>query len=220
MSQPGLSSADLYAAIIATKNKQGIHYKDAWLMEPHSDGASAIKFYNSASTGTTSDTTAFFTGFTSWGIQDNTDWTANTYKTIYSHTGRGLVYCMIACTAGGAETTTFEITLDGVLQTITITNAASARAFLSAAGHSTSGGEFTSANVAWQGNAETLDAATLTTFFNNTSVIPPPKYYANLGVGALRYDISCLIRMKHSTSITNSTATAFSGVLVRKGIAS
>lgn len=201
--------------------KGGVHYRDAWLMEPHSDGATVINFYNVGDALNTSATTAFFTGFASFGVQDNTNWTANTYKTIFSHTGQGIVYAMIACTAGGAETTTFEITIDGVLKTITITNANAARAYLTAAGHTnTSGTEFTTATVAAKSNGEALDAATGTTFFNNSTVIPSLKYCANLGIPALRYDVSCLIRMKHSAIVNNTTAEAFSGVLVRKGIAS
>ncbi len=199
----------------------GVHFQDAWLMEPHTTVDSQLSYYNSTNL-RTSDTTVFWTGITSFGIQDNTNWTSNTFKTIYSHTGQGIVYGMIACSAGGAETTTFEVTVDGVLKTITVTNANTERASLQLA-TGTTGAEFTTASI-WlePGNSTTaqLDSSTLSTFQTIQNIIAPHKWYGMAGVPALRYNISCLIRMKHSATITNATATAFSGVLVRKGIAS
>lgn len=200
-------------------NYPGIHFKDPWLLEPNTVVTSTLKFFNTAGTATVANTTAFFTGFAQFGIQDNTDWTSNTYKTIYSHTGAGVIYGMVACAAGGAETTTFEITIDGVLSTITVTNANTERAVLSAGGLGLNAGtEFTTATL-WETANGALDSGTLSTFQTSQDCIPSLKWYANAGVGGLRYNISALVRMKHSASITNSTATAYSGVLVRKGIA-
>ncbi len=224
MSQPPSVFNEAYTAILASKPRQvgaGMHFKDPWLMQPVNNRADTIKLYNSAGTLVTLQTTAGFTGIAQYGIQDQTDWTAGTYKTVYSHTGKGLVFGMIACEAGGAETSTFEITIDGLpLQEITITNANNYRAVLLAGGYGNTGGtEFTTATD-WQKPIGSLDSATLTTWSPAATVvvIPTVMWYGNLGVPALRYDVSCLIRMKHSTSITNSTATAYSGVLVRKGI--
>jgi hypothetical protein len=196
----------------------GPHHKDPWLMEPRTVASASLKSYNSASTLTTGDTTAFFTGLTSYGIQDNTDWTSDTYKTLYSHTGRGLIFGIVACTAGGAETTTFEITIDGKLHTVTVTNANGERAALLAGGAGFNGGtEFTTATI-WQQQGTALDAG-LTTQQTGNAVILPVKWLVNAGVPALRYDSSCLIRAKHSASISNSVATSYSAVIARKGIA-
>ncbi len=202
-------------------SKGGVHFKDAWLMEPHTNLATNLKMYDGSSL-RIANTTAFFTGFAHFGIQDNTDWSANTFKTIYSHTGTGIVYGMTACTAGGAETTTFEITIDGVLKTLTVTNAIGERASLLIGGVAETGSDEFTAAPAYQLTLSALDSSTLTTFADggNVQIMMPLRWMGMVGLPALRYDISCLIRMKHSVSITNSTATSFSGVLVRKGIAS
>lgn len=188
-------------------------------MVPHTVESSTLNIYNAANAKVALDTTAGFTGIAQFGIQENTDWVANTYKTIYSHTGCGLILALIGPTAGGAETTTFEITIDGVLSTITITNANGERAVLAAQSMGISGGtEFTSINI-WQENQTGMDA-TRTTLQTNANVILSARTAGILGSPLLRYDYSCLVRMKHSTSITNSIATAYSGVVVRKGITS
>lgn len=202
----------------------GLHFKDPWIMTPHTVVSGNLNLYttsgviNNCTTGS-----AFIYGFQATGIYDSTNWTSATYKTIYSHTGSGLVYAMLACTAGGAETTTFEITIDGVLKTITVTNASTERALLVAGDlPNSSATDFTTSSAYAFPNGS-IDAGTLTTFQDGSLgsfYINPARWYGLAGVPALRYDLSCLIRMKHSASITNSGATAFSGVLVRKGIAS
>ncbi len=203
-----------------TSNYPGIHHKDPWVLQPVTVVSASLMLYNSAGTQVAANTTSFFTGFAQTGIQDNTDWTLNTYKTIYSHTGSGLIYAMVACTAGGAETTTFEITIDGVKKEITVTNANTERALLVASGFADSSGpiDFTTANQEGK-PLVSLDSSTLTTFQTGSLNIIPQRMAHILGAPAMRYDISCLVRMKHSASIVNATATSFSGVLVRKGIA-
>ncbi len=198
----------------------GPHFQKPSLLSANTIATSLINNY-AASAGVTSasTTTQFFTNLAAYGVQDQTNWTAATYKTIYSHTGSGLIYGMIACTAGGAETTTFEITIDGILSTITVTNANLERAVLIASGAG-NGTDFTTASIWPTTNDAGLDAGTLTTFqSSNTWVWPSMRWFGLMGVSLLQYNISCLIRMKHSASITNSTATAYSGVMVRKGIA-
>lgn len=181
--------------------------------------ASSISVQNAAGTPSTLATTAGFTGFAQFGLQDNTDWVSNTYKTIYSHTGGGVIYALVGPTAGGAETTTFEITTDGVLRTITITNANNERAMLLAGDVSDSSTDFTSINNA-DAPVGALDSATLTTFQTGAGTVTPIRAFFYRAIPALQYDTSCLIRMKHSASITNSVATSYSAVVVRKRIAS
>lgn len=196
----------------------GSNFKDIWLMTPITAAAANLALVDVGGTTRALNLTTAFTGFAKVGIQDNTDWTANTYKTIFSHTGCGLIYGLIGPTAGGAETQIFEVTVDGVLKTITITNANGERAVLLASG-GVNTADFTTATNG-QMSLGSLDSASLTTYQDTAYGIPGPRANQMLGVPALRYDYSCLIRMKHSASITNSTATAYSAVMVRKGIAS
>lgn len=202
----------------------GIHFKDPWIMNVHTDLAANISLYDTVPNANTAATVAFFTGLSSFGVIDSTNWTANTYKTIYSHTGMGLIYMMIGPTAGGAETTTFEITIDGVLTTVTVTNANGERAMLEAAGIS-GGTDLNTTNVGWAPAPGVagggLDAGLTTTQATTTAghLVHPMRWHGSLGIAALRYNISALVRMKHSAIINNSTATAYSGVMVRKGIA-
>lgn len=202
-------------------NYPGPHFKDIWLLEPHTVASSSLGIYNPSNTRVSADTTAYFTGMTSWGVQDNTDWTSNTYKSIYSHTGSGLIYAIVLCTAGGNETSTVEITIDGVFKTMTVNNASGERAAWLVGGYgSGSGVEFTTA-LAWLGSTGSnmaLDASGLSTIQTGTVTQSPLKWNGMVGLPALRYDNSCLIRAKHSASITNSTATSYSAVMVRKGI--
>lgn len=201
--------------------KTGNHFTDLWLMQPSTCLAANMAFFDSSPTSRISSIVAFFTGLASYGVIDSTNWTANTFKTIYSHTGSGLIFALVGPTAGGAETTTFEVTIDsGAAQLLTVTNANAERALLTAHGIAEGAGnaDFTTAGK-WVSPADAgLDAGTLTTLQTGVFVIPSMRFTMALGVPLLRYNTSCLIRMKHSTSITNSTATAYSGVMVRKGI--
>lgn len=209
--------SSISVATTAAAVTTGVHFTDPWLMVPRSQLATGLSFYDASGTGVAGDAVNFFTGIASYGVIDSTNWTAATYKTIYSHTGKGLVGGMIACTAGGAETTTFEITIDGTLSEITVTNAIGERAMLTCVG-TLLDGEFITTAVALKPIDTGLNAG-LTTLQTMTSRVAPMQWFDKFGIPLLRYDSSCLIRMKHSVDITNSTATAYSGVMVRKGIA-
>lgn len=220
MSQQPDVFGDAYKALIARgiKAYPGPHFQDPRLLLPMTVVSTSVQLYDSGNTVRTAATTAFFTGLASYGVQDQTDWTSNTYKTIYTHTGMGLIHGMIACTAGGAETTTFEITIDGVLREITVTNANTERALLWT-GQERETDFTTTNNEVSNVTSSGLDSGTLTTLQTGAMWIPVMRHAYNFGCPLLRYDTSCLIRMKHSASITNSTATSYSGVMVRKGIA-
>ncbi len=202
--------------------RNGPHFTDPWLAVPFSFAANSLAIVSNTgpSTVRTSDTTAFFTEAAISGLQEQTNWTANTYKTLLSvSSGKGLVSSIVGCTAGGAETTTFEITVDGVLGEYTITSASAERAVWSAA--FLGQGAFTTASA----NAANLfTAATSATTYSaaspalNCQLMSWPSI-STLGTPCLRFNNSLLIRAKHSTSITNSTATAYSAVLYRLGLA-
>ncbi len=203
---------------MSLRTNSGIHFSDPRQLVPITAPSASISMYDKNIVNNAASTTAFFnSGIASYGVIDITNWTSNTYKTIYSHTGAGLIHGMIACTAGGAETTTFEITIDGVLTEMTVTNANGDRAALWATGPSTPT-EFSSASIAFQNATDqtALDAS-LTAFASTGSVeLIPMNWAYKFGLPLLQYKISALVRMKHSASITNSTATAYSGVMVRK----
>ena len=195
----------------------GINFSDPRRMIPVTVVSNSLNFYDTSGTQQAGGSTQFFTGIAAYGVQDTTDWVANTFKTIYSHTGFGNIAAMIACTAGGAETTTFELTIDGTLSTITVTNATGERAaLLTSVG---SNADFTTAAQFDKAADSGLNAGT-TTFQTGAMFIPAFIKSMKTGIPLLEYKLSCLIRMKHSASITNSTATSYSGVIVRKGIAS
>ncbi len=224
MSQPGASIAEIQAAILTFRFPTGPHFKDLWVMNPITFPSNSVFIYNTADVAVSADTTAGFTGFAQYGLQDNTNWSANTYKTLYSHTGKGLVLAIVGPTAGGAETSTLRVTIDGgAAQPSTVTNANAERAVWMC-GNNQPTQQYTTAQAGNQYNPA-LDAATLSTFqitggAPGSITIPGWRHAAIFGMSLLRYDISCLIEMKHSASITNSVATAYSAVLVRKGITS
>lgn len=200
----------------------GNHFRSPWLLLPSSTAVGNLSISTDAPTVSVASTTAFFTEMAATrGIQDTTNWSANTYKTLLSiSSGFGLVAGVVGCTAGGAETTTFEFTIDGVISTITTTNASGERTTLLAGGPMISAA-FTTINLAPLPMATSMDAGKSQLIAANSALfIPGWPWITMAGVPCLRFNTSLLIRAKHSTSITNSTATAYSGVMYRAGIAS
>jgi hypothetical protein len=198
----------------------GVHFKEPWLFAPESIGAVNLQIADNATAVTTSATTAFFTEIALRGLQDQTNWTADTYKTILNvASGKGLVAAYVGCTAGAAETHTVRFTVDGVVTTIAIAVAASGqRAVLSKGGFSALA--FTTASRHAANAYGALDAGK-TTFGNVASVERVLMHWGMFevnGTPLLRFNQSLLIEAKHSASITNSTATAYSGVMYRLGL--
>lgn len=192
----------------------GIHFNQPSQFQPIIAPVADLNVFDNGNIIQDSSTTAFFTQMASRGLQDTTNWTANTYKTLLTVTGAGFVAGIVGPTAGGTQTTTFEITTDGILDEIAITVAASQRAVLLAKyGGST---DFTTAEIfMYAGVSAALgaDKATFTISSNPVGVIPGWRQMAI--VPQLRFTRSLLIRAKHSASITNSTATAYSAVMYR-----
>ncbi len=199
--------------------KTGVHTKNPWELMPYVCVATDLTSYDATDTSNTSATTAFFTEMARRGLQNQTDWSANTYKTLLSvSSGNGFVAAVIGCTAGGTETTTFEFTVDGVLSTVSVGPLASGSrgAILAHAGIIT---DFTTANKWYQGAQEALNGD-VATFGAITSTSSMAHWREMVNFPLLRFDNSLLIRAKHSASITNSTATSYSAVMYRLGIAS
>lgn len=202
------------------QKNSGVHFSDPWLFLPYTPVATSLEVADSAAAQQDSSTVAFFTEMARRGLQDTTNWTADTYKTLLSVTsGKGLVGCVVGPTAGGSSTTTFEFTVDGVLTEIAVTGVASGdRAILTCMGPFP-GGAFTN-NVPQYGNGEALDSnkQVFGDVYSAISNVPPWWFTSFMGTPMLRFNNSLLIRAKHSASITNSTATAYSAVMYRLGL--
>lgn len=198
------------------QNGGGFHFKEPWLFMPAAHAVADLQIDNAAGSAPASSTTAFFTEMALRGFQDTTNWTADTYKTLLNvSSGKGLLAALVGPTAGGASTTTFEITADGVLTEIAIVVASGERANLNS-GLATSS-VFTSAGV-WNTPGVEALKADKATFVGKAGTLPLWSWLKMSGTPLLRFNQSLLIRAKHSASITNSTATAYSGGMYRLGL--
>lgn len=205
---------------IGAAGSSGIHFKDPWLLQPYTATATSVEIVDTGGLNKDSSTTAFWTEFAGLGLQDTTNWTADTFKTLVTvSSGKGLVSHLIGPTAGGSSTTTFEITNDGVLTTIVVSGLASGqRAVLTAAGLIQSSPVATTTPGLPNGAALASNKQIFAEAPNAASLVATHQFMASFGVPQLRFNTSLLIRAKHSASITNSTATAYSGVAYRLGL--
>lgn len=196
----------------------GIHFSDPGEMLPRVFVAANLLLEENDGTDRTSETTAFFTAMAARGFQDTTNWTSDTYKTLLSVTsGSGLLAALVGPTAGGSETTTFEITVDGKLVEIPIAVASGERACLMQL--ALPGATFTTASrFAIQGGTINAGKTIIGTPTIDTLLCGWPLVTA-YGTPCLKFKTSLLIRAKHSANITNSTATAYSGGMYRLRIA-
>jgi hypothetical protein len=193
----------------------GIHFTDPGEFQLISNASSTVRYINATGSAFSANTTVAFTGFAAMGLQDLTNWTANTYKTILSVSGKGFVAGYIGCEAGGAETHTVEFTVDGTLKEIAIVNASGERALIVPGLIPETA--YTTANFEAANNSGPLDAGktTLGTVSSTQGFITPWQWLGTNGVPLLKFTTSLLVRAKHSASITNSTATAYSALLYR-----
>lgn len=197
----------------------GINFKEPWILQPYTATAASLQIQSSGGADQTSATVAFFTEMARRGLQDTTDWTADTYKTLLSvSSGKGLVAAIVGPTPGGSSTTTFEITVDGVLTEIAVATSSGKRALLSSFGAVVSGPVGT--NVPAYAGSAALDSGKqiFSDVTASPSYIATHQFMAAFGVPQLRFNQSLLIRAKHSASITNSTATSYSGIVYRLGL--
>ncbi|MGE3333614.1 MAG: hypothetical protein AB7I36_08220 [Rhodospirillaceae bacterium] len=195
----------------------GIHFKEPWQLMPATPTAANLIIYDAAPGQWTSATTGFFTEMARRGLQDQTNWTADTYKTLLSVTsGKGFVAAIVGPTLGGAHTTTFRITVDGVVHTIAIVGASGDRCCLLS--QVKTGSDFTTSLQYIKVDTEALasDKATLSELYTSDGYIPGWRQMQNTPM--LQFKRSLLIEAKNSASITNSTATAYSAVMYRLGL--
>lgn len=202
---------------IMTSSGGGIHFTDPWEFLPRVFVAANLLLEENDGTDQTSATTAFFTAMAARGFQDTTNWTADTYKTLLTvSSGKGFLAALVGPTAGGSETTTFEITADGVTTEIAVAVASGERAVLSRVCLPST--TYTLASrFAIQGGTINAGKTIIGTPGIDTLLGGWPLVEAN-GVPCLKFTQSLVIRAKHSANITNSTATAYSGGMYRLGL--
>lgn len=161
--------------------------------------------------GTTAAASAagFFTNQAIRGLADDTNWTANTYKQLLSiSSGKGLVSNLIGPTGlAGTPTTTFEITVDGVLTEVPVMATTTGdRAILGAISPDGSGGTAFTAVKQMDEDADSIDAGKTTQRHLNALVgIWPWRTIRTFGTPCLIFRQSLLIRAKSSEN--NSTTT-------------
>ena len=177
--------------------------------------ATSVEITDSGDIQRDSTTVAHFTEWTRRGAQDTTDWTSDTYKTIVNLSGRGLFASYLGCTAGGSETHTVEITVDGgPARTFAITGMASGdRAFVACAPFLV-----VDPSSEEQSGAEALDSGKNinTGVVSVSATMMPWSTVIGRAIPLLRFNSSLLVRAKHSANITNATATSYSAVMYRK----
>lgn len=183
---------------------------------PYTFISTKVCAFDSASVQQTVDATAFHTEMARRGLQDTTNWTADTYKTILSvASGPGEVAFMCGPQAGGVATTTFEITGDRGTKTVAVTPLASGeRALLVAPGAMTADAFYTTSSAWLKPIDEALKSDKATWQVPATLVQNVLPWHA-VSVPLFTFKNGVLLRMKHSASITNSTATAYASVMYR-----
>ncbi len=189
----------------------GIHFSDPREFFRALSVTGGVLSVMDASGTTTGDQAAgFFTEMGRRGVADNTNWTADTYKTLLSiSSGMGYVSHLIGPIGlAGTPTTTFEITVDGTLYTVAVTaTGITQRAVLGPIPQSSAGVFFTTAKSSAYG-ANAIDAGKTTQTFAGTVLNPeilPWSTLRMLGTPCLVFRNSLLIRAKSSES--NSTTT-------------
>lgn len=166
--------------------------------------AANLQNYTAAAVQATSAAAGFFTEAARRGVADDTNWTANTYKTILSvASGKGMIAGMGGPTGlAGTPTTTFEITVDGVLTEVAVLQTTTGQRSILGA-HMQLVTFLSASTVALQGpNGSTAGVDLITT---SNGLIPPWQSIRVFGTPCLIYQNSLLIRMKSTEN--NSTTT-------------
>lgn len=185
----------------------GVHFSDPREFHRAAYLASKLNSFEAgAGAADLSSVAGFFTNIALSGVADDTNWTADTYKTILSiSSGKGYVASMVGPTGlAGTPTTTFEITVDGVLYTVAVTATTTGhRAVLGAVG--TTSAFFTTAVVPFIPPDSIEATKAVETVITQVGTMPTWQGMRLLGTPCLQFNTSLLIRMKSSES--NSTTT-------------
>lgn len=105
----------VFSQFFTTSSASGIHFADPRLMFRYFAQSNTLWLNDYAST------TSFWLELAKHGATDATSWTADTYKTLLSVSGKGLVHNIIGpVMASTTDTSTVRITVDGVVTVITL----------------------------------------------------------------------------------------------------
>ena len=211
------SYGDTLAAVKTLRKYLGNYYPSPRSMQIAQAAAADLQVYKSDTNAATFATTAAFTEIARRGLQDTTDWTASAWKSLLVVSGQaGHFFAYVGPTAGGTETHDLEVSFDGKTETISWTLASGERPLL--LGAYGAEGELVTAGYMYQPQAEAL-AASKASFSDIGGIgnlfLPPWRVVFLLNMPTLRFDQELTIRARHSANITNSTATAYSGIMYR-----
>tara|TARA_R110002110_G_scaffold53263_3_gene154038 strand:+ start:178 stop:840 length:663 start_codon:yes stop_codon:yes gene_type:complete len=187
-----------------TLNPQGGNTSDPRDLLRTTIAAGSLETNDDAAAAPASTAAGFWTAVESHGTAVDSNYTADTYKTLYNDTaGRGLAAVIFGPTSGGTQTTTFRITIDGVATTIpAIAVASGSRAVLG----SIFCNPVTSTNNYLGMLFGDLDASKSVIAIGSAHVhqfIPIHTAFL-LGQVMLRYESSLLIEASHSANITGT----------------
>ena len=211
-------------ADIATKfglgGSAGPHFTDATWFQKTLAVDTTIYIRGIATTRTSQAAEFWTAAIAARGVADDTNWTADTYKTIANISGAGLLYDAIGPAGlAGTPTTTMRITVDGVAYTIAETATTTAhRLILGACFISDSTGAAFTVAANFANGVDSINAGkTAQTVVTNGVWITDIGFMSMMGTPALYFGTSLLVEMKSSE--TNSTTTnreRSSGLIYRK----
>jgi hypothetical protein len=184
----------------------GVHFKEPREFMRSNVAATILATVDAAGSATNSGVAGFFTEMGKRGLADDTNWTADTYKTVLSiSSGSGLVAYVIGPTGlSGTPTTTFEITVDGVLSTVAVVATTTGqRAVL---GPIFPHASMFTTTLLYQVGSNSVNAGKDTGVYSTNAATVGWGVLRGMGTPCLSFKTSLLIRIKSSES--NSTTTA------------
>lgn len=180
----------------------GIHFTDPRNLARLSLTATGLNTRDS-NTNSASNVAAFWADIAETGTVVDSNFTSDTYKTIYQDaSGRGLVSSIIGPTADASETTTFRITVDDVETEVAVAVTSGNRVvlgniafddtiFTTAADHSTLHGAFDAGKSVF-------------TSGSGTWFIPAYPAFIFHSLPCLQYTTSLHVEIKHSDGVTDA----------------
>ncbi len=182
--------------------KSGPHFTDPWLLGPPITVANGSLLAYEGATERLATVTAYWTMFNYQGTAANTDYTADAWKNIVNITGKGLMGGAVGPVAGGAETTTFGITRDGLPEVeIPVLLASGQRAVLAGSGNAAI---YNSNTALAQGDMLQLNAGKTILSAPTSAFVMAWNVRRLLNLSSLRFDVSLLVRIKHSANVTGT----------------
>lgn len=183
--------------------RQGLGVASTYVFLPQYAASASISNVDAGTTtGRVATTANFWTNLAGQGTAVDSNYTADTYKTILSVTGGGYVYNIIGPTAGGAETTTFELTIDGVLKEVPVATVSGSRAMLTCS-YAPYADFFTTAN-AYNSARGTLNAGKTIMNAADSGWLSSNQVMDFFGCQRMVFNSSFLLRIKHSANVTGT----------------